>query len=631
MSFRQSVILSLIVLAMTLVAIATGIAHAQAAERRVALVIGMDSYARLDRLDNAVRDAELMAEGFRNLGFKVTLHRNLDNTSLKRALQTFEQEADQAEVAAIYFAGHGVAVDGRNWMLPVDAQVGSARHVDDEAVAHTRFIAAVDGAKELQIIILDACRTGLFKQRLAGQAGSRTVTVRGLEPIPERELPPNRLVAFSARDGQEAQDGPRGGNGPYASALRRRMTEGGTEIGLLFRRVRDDVLAATRNKQEPWTYSNLGGQELYLAPTSPGATPAPPGAEVVQLAFWQSIQSSRDVADFEAYLRRYPRGQFAELAQNQIARLRQPPSGQQAVLPQPVPAPVIRGFPVRVGQAFRDEGCPGGCPEMVVIPAGRFTMGSPAGEPGRYADEGPQRHVTLRTTLAVGKYHVTVGEYRAFVQATGRADGESCLVWDRELRLRPGRNWRNAGFPQTDRDPVVCVSWEDALAYAAWVSQQSRQRYRLLTEAEWEYAARAETTARWWWGDDAEGPCGVVNGADRRTRQQVLGTSHWTFVPCDDGFAYTAPVGRFVANRFGLHDMAGNAWQWVLDCYRGSYVGAPMDASTPVEMDNCTRHAQRGGSWGSSVRDLRSASRDSNAPGARSYIVGFRIGRMPSP
>lgn len=330
-----------------LLAMALSASPAAAQGRRVALVIGNTAYAGQAALPNAVRDAEMVAQGFRAIGFKVTMLRNLDKRSLSSALQAFEDEAEGADVAALYFAGHGIAADGRNWLLPVDARLANARHLEDEAVPHTRLAAAVEGARGLQLVILDACRNSPFSAQLSRQPGTRAVASRGLEPIPERDLPPNRLIAFSARDGQVAQDGPAGGNGPYAAALVRRMAEPGVEVGLLFRRVRDDVATATQRAQEPWVYNNLGGQELYLAgaprpavpQTSTAAVPAalPPqvSPEMMDLEFWRSVQSSRSVADFEAYVAQFPQGRFVSLARNRIADLRAPATGASAV---PAPA-----------------------------------------------------------------------------------------------------------------------------------------------------------------------------------------------------------------------------------------------------------------------------------------------------
>lgn len=268
---------------------------------------------------------------------------------------------------------------------------------------------------------------------------------------------------------------------------------------------------------------------------------------------------------------------------------------------------------------------------MVVIPAGSFTMGSPGSEPGRLDHEGPQRAVRVGTPLAVGRHPVTVREYRAFVSATGRSDGGSCWIWTSagKWEEQSSRNWRNPGFTQGDDHPVVCVSWEDAQAYVRWLGGRSGQRYRLLTEAEWEYAARSGTRTRWWWGEDEGNQCRHANGADTSARTQVPGASNWTIAPCDDGSAYTSSVGRYRAYHFGLHDMGGNVWQWVEDCYVDSYADAPSDSSVAVTGGSCSARVRRGGSWRNGPQVLRSANRDGGSPGNRSHIIGFRVARTP--
>jgi formylglycine-generating enzyme required for sulfatase activity len=267
---------------------------------------------------------------------------------------------------------------------------------------------------------------------------------------------------------------------------------------------------------------------------------------------------------------------------------------------------------------------------MVVIPAGRFRMGSPASEVGRYDNEGPQHEVVVRSPFALGRYHVTVGEYRAFATATGRGDGGQCATWNgTQWQYQTGLGWRNPGFSQTDRDPVVCVSWEDGQAYAQWLSGRTGRGYRLPTEAEWEYAARGGTTTRWWWGESEAGQCGAANGADQSAREAVPGTSGWVFAPCRDGFAYTSPVGRFAANRFGLSDMGGNAWQWVVDCYVAGYSGASADATVANFGGDCASRALRGGSWNYGPQSSRSASRSWDGPWNRNASNGFRLARSP--
>ncbi len=215
----------------------------------------------------------------------------------------------------------------------------------------------------------------------------------------------------------------------------------------------------------------------------------------------------------------------------------------------------------QAGEVFRD--CET-CPEMVVIPAGSFMMGSPAGEKDRDDDEGPQHQVTLAEPFAVGKYEVTRGEYASFARATGRRHGNSCWTYEGgEYKERADRSWRNPGFTQGENHPVVCVHWDDAGAYVNWISRETGKNYRLLSESEWEYAARGGTQTRYSWGD-----------AIGRNRANCAGCgSRW------DG-EKTAPVGSFSANEFGLYDMHGNVREWTQDCWNDSYTGAPKDGRT---------------------------------------------------
>jgi gamma-glutamyltranspeptidase/glutathione hydrolase len=275
------------------------------------------------------------------------------------------------------------------------------------------------------------------------------------------------------------------------------------------------------------------------------------------------------------------------------------------------------------------------CPAMVVLPAGSFVMGSPSAEESRSDQEGPQHEVTIPRPFAVAVYDVTREDYSKFVHDTGRQSGPSCIVLthDKAEDTR-GMDWRLPGFSQTDRDPVVCVDWNDAQAYVRWLNakldstggkipQTASGPYRLLTEAEWEYAARAGTKTRYYWGDDAEYACRYGNTSDESAHRVYpsLKTAN-----CDDGFAATSPVGSFPPNPAGLYDMAGDAFQWVEDCYHPNYIGAPADGSAWFSED-CSEHVIRGGSLGHMPRLMRSAYRFKDATDHRSVFLGFRLAK----
>ena len=269
------------------------------------------------------------------------------------------------------------------------------------------------------------------------------------------------------------------------------------------------------------------------------------------------------------------------------------------------------------GQTFRDCAL---CPEMVVVPAGSFWMGSPDDEEGRFGDEGPVHEVAITAPFVVGKYEVTRGEFRSFVEATGHSTGDTCLAYeDESWRTRPGRSWQEPGYAQADSHPVVCVSWEDAQAYARWLTSATGERYRLPSESEWEYAARAGTTTSRYWGDDPAQGCGYANGADQTALEQYPGGR---VAACTDGYVHTAPVGSFAPNAFGLHDLHGNVWEWGEDCWNDSYAGAPSDGSAWTR-GNCDRRIARGGSWNGSPRSLRSADRYGARPDSGSTSSVF--------
>jgi formylglycine-generating enzyme required for sulfatase activity len=268
---------------------------------------------------------------------------------------------------------------------------------------------------------------------------------------------------------------------------------------------------------------------------------------------------------------------------------------------------------MRDATVFRD--C-ANCPEMVVIPAGRYAMGSsPAekawaashgGSPAAVADEAPQHDVALRS-FALGRYGVTRGEWAAFVHETGHPPGDGCGKDSFKWNKQPELTWQHPGFEQSDRDPVVCVSWLDAQAYLSWLNGKLRsKRYRLPSEAEWEYATRAGTTTKFWWGEDdgtaGDFACFKGNSGGR-----------------------THPVGSKRANAFGLFEMTGNVWQWTEDCYAETYANAPQDG-TAAEGRDC-RRVDRGSSWLYPSWLLRSATRERNPADFRDVIMGFRVAK----
>ena len=259
------------------------------------------------------------------------------------------------------------------------------------------------------------------------------------------------------------------------------------------------------------------------------------------------------------------------------------------------------------GKTFRE--CDKNCPEMVVLPRGSFWMGSPDGE--GYSSEHPRHQVRIDYPLAVAKYTVTWDEYELCVSMRG------C-----------DKPFGDAGFGR-GKKPVINVSWEEAQKYVAWLSRMTGKPYRLLSEAEWEYAARGITTVdaphpKYFWGDDDKDICAHANLADQSFRKAGYPGD---IADCDDKFPTTAPVGQFPANAFGLHDMAGNVWQWVEDSFHDNYADNPPTDGSVWKGGDQTRRVLRGGSWYYDPQNLRAARRGRNYSEFRVNVVGFRVAR----
>ncbi len=301
--------------------------------------------------------------------------------------------------------------------------------------------------------------------------------------------------------------------------------------------------------------------------------------------------------------------------------------GALAIFPMTLPAAARDSH--SPGTVFRD--CARVCPEMIVVGPGSFLMGSGPDDThqGKDGEEQPQHQVDIAYAFAVGRFEVTRDEYAEFVKDVTLADPDGCNVhepprWPTIM----GLNWHNTGFAQTGRDPVVCVSWTEAEAYTRWLTRKTGQHYRLLTEAEWEYSARAGTQTQAYWGDEVAKDCEYANGVDATLTERFPKGRWEERVACHDGQIFTAPVGSYKPNAFGLYDMEGNAFEWVEDCWSDNYQGAPTDGSARVANADCSNRVNRGGSWTSNPTGLRSAHRGvDNFESTRVVDLGFRVAR----
>ena len=783
---------------------------------RVALVIGNAAYAHAPALANPLNDAQDVGAALGRLGFAITRLENAGYAALRRGLLEFQRAAASSEVAVVFYAGHGIEVDQRNFLVPVDARLASDQDVEFEAVPLELVSRAVERASGLRLVILDACRENPFAVSMQRAGATRSIG-RGLARL---EPSGETLVAYAAKEGTVASDGS-GRNSPYSEALLRHLEEPGLEVGLMFRRVRDAVLATTGGRQEPFVYGSLSSRGAYLAarpapkpspavqPSRAEASDSPQVAADRELLFWESVKDSEHPADIQAYLDRYPGGTYEALARNrlkrlegasedsmlpepaleaslvsdrreaerefwalvkgsevsgdleayleqypdgvyaalarlrlrQLQRVRERPAPQVAVAPaapgpgtssppppaepspesvesslglgrlerlriqqglaslgfSPGPADGLvgkrtrmairsyqqeKGLPEtgyvtveqsealqalgeeavrakeaarvwereRVGEErreterladdaayaraksmgkmesygeylssypsgrhvvearelraeaerlAREQKAPGRvfrdcaeCPELVVLPAGSYTMGSRSGEKGRDSDEGPALRVRIGEPFAVGVHEVTFAEW----EACRRGGGCS-------------RNPGDGGWGRGNR-PVMNVSWDDAKSYVGWLSRKTGEGYRLLSESEWEYAARGGATTRYHWGDAIGRNRANCSGCGSRSDSRK-----------------TSPVGSFSPNAYGLHDVHGNVWEWVEDCWHSSYAGAPPDGSAWTRRGDCSSRVLRGGSWYSIPEFLRSASRYGLTDGNRKYDIGFRVAR----
>ena len=346
-------------------------------------------------------------------------------------------------------------------------------------------------------------------------------------------------------------------------------------------------------------------------------------AEQYELTFWDSIKDSKHASDYEAYLQAYPNGRFAALARARIAQLREatpkaetpqeaPPATKRPerrrptakAAPQPAPPPSKPEAeqakpasaitpsepqagkpPSGTGNVREVKDCPG-CPVLIALPQGALTMGSNTGDPS----EKPAHPVSIANPFAISKYEVTVEQWDACVEAGACA------------RVTIDGN-------QSKTSPVRDVSWDDAQQYAQWLAKTTGKPYRLPTEAEWEYAARGGTSARYWWGEQMRSGMANCKG-------------------CGEPWQKDAPVnvGSFPANPFGLHDMNGSVWEWVADCWHNSYKGAPADGHAWDE-PNCRMRVIRGGSWREDASYMPSSTRFKYDASVRHSQNGFRVAR----
>ncbi|HAE25718.1 MULTISPECIES: SUMF1/EgtB/PvdO family nonheme iron enzyme [Hyphomonas] len=550
---------------------------------RYALVIGNSDYQQRGwQLSNPANDARLMAESLADVGFQVDLVLNASEDRMEEVFAAHGarlKAGGQKAVGLIYYAGHGVQSQGLNYLVPVDANARSEQDIWRQAPRLGDALRYVeDAGNAVNFVILDACRDNPLPSATRSAAG-------GLAEVkPARGL----LISYSTAPGYVAYDG-EGGNSAFAVALAETLTRENLIAEQVFKRVADSVNAATGGLQTPFYNSGLTGADFCFAGCSGAPAPAP-------TVISDSVLSTRLPAGTRS---------TASTGEAPVAGPAASPAAGtvSGLLRQGAFAAAANGGPV---DARRFSDC-ADCPQMVAIPAGTFLMGSPESEPERKDTEGPQWEPQV-ATFAASEKEISWADLDACIAAGGCAGNKA------KAETRSDR-WKRGAMP------AINITWWEAMDYVRWLNDQVEgEPYRLLNEAEWEYAARAGTTTAFNTGDYLTDKDANFNAGGR----QYNGGPKGKFP------RQPLPVGSYPPNAFGLYDMHGNVAEWVADCWGHDYMGRIGKAEAEPGAEKCSR-AVRGGSWEKIPSYVRSAVRDAFPPGGRDDAIGFRVARDPDP
>ena len=593
-------------------------------ESRIALVIGNNDYKKLrDKLDNPVNDASKMAKSLRSLGFKVIDRYNLDIVGIRRAVSKFKRSLtkNRKSLGLFFYSGHGMQFDGNNYIMPI----GSMKHltyqedIPDYGYKVGNVFEAFKTAKNrANVILLDACRNtpDLPEMRPNKRKGGPTKTKGFVEENYHQNYQGEFIISYATEPGEVAYD-----NNYYTTALLALLENPGKQVEHIFKRVRAKVKNDTGDRQKPHMDNRLGEQDIYLNLSqrdrkkgSFNSISQPSGAEwYLDGNLMGTTPGKIDALDPGRYDILMKKNGYDNWSGHVYVS-----SGKEARI-----------------TATLKEG-PWTDPvtgmEFVWIPKGSFQMGQTAAEKQQiieemgeekykdyYSDE--NRHKVHVDGFWMAKHEVTVEQFGKFVQAEdyttdAESDGGCWIInatTDWKWKKVEGSSWRSPGYAQESNHPVVCVSWKDTEAFVNWLGNQ----VRLPKEAEWEYAARATTKTIRYWGDNPHQACTYANVADEG--------NGWTSIhKCNDRHEFTAPVGEYTANLFGLHDMLGNVWEWTCSKYAASYDGSEKKCAN---IGDGSGRVDRGGSWSDDPAVVRSANRDVDHPGGRGSLLGFRIAR----
>ncbi|MEY3248348.1 MAG: hypothetical protein RL742_391 [Bacteroidota bacterium] len=614
-----------------------------------------------------------------NYGFICSSVHNPTREQILDTIDAWNKRIGPNDQALFFFSSHGYYYKAGNigYLIPADGQYRD--EYGDTWLEYSKLRAYLSRCKAKNILVaLDACHSGSFGSIEKGDPGG---------PDYDKELDClayiERALKYKGRlyvcAGNEDARTP--GESRFAAKMLELLRKGAPNPGGIIRS--EDLHYALGKVINPepvhgdFTGHEPGGNFIFVKKNACNTAPPPDRdgdkvpdsadkcpdtwgsqadgcpAGVVQdntaadLEAWRIARNQNTEAAFREYLRRFPQGEFKDPANTKLRELeaaaarRRDDTAWEIALEKNTPdgyKKYLADFPTGLHRAEAEAKLkePGKPDNMLLIRGGTFQMGSDYGE----SNEQPVHSVTV-SDFYLGKYEVTVAEFKAFLDSTGyvtdaeRKGGEGSNFWnekDAKWELKPGINWRHDAEgkvrPQSAYNhPVIHVSWNDATEYCKWLSRTTGQAYRLPTEAEWEYAAgNGARHTRYSWGNGD--PSGKNGGNVPDETKRPGDGSSWTtkFEGYNDGYWYTAPVGSYNPNDFGLHDMTGNVWEWCSDWYGADYYKS-SPSRNPTGPSSGSNRVQRGGSWSSYPRNCRVADRLYGAPGARDYSTGFRLAR----
>lgn len=572
------------------------------AAERVALIIGNSNY-RASPLNNPANDANDMADVLRRIEFDVIVRTNADKKTIVDALRVFGRELETSRIGLFYYAGHGMQIDGINYLIPVNNGIKDVSEIEFEAINAGRILARMETAgNPMNILILDACRDNPFKT-------SFRTSAKGLAKM---DAPPGTIIAYATSPGSVSEDG-RGRNGTYTESLLKRLQQTDLHVRDMFNKTGLDVMNQTHNKQIPWVSTSpipdyyLAGKDLNVVSPLPAydgtastpsktklfVTTSPSDCKVRILnilpVFYNGMELDPGHYKIEVSKKGFKtRIQWVDIRTTQrkdlFIALDNNISNNQNSWKDPV-----------TGMRF------------VWIPKGCFMMGSNGGKP----DEKPI-HKACVNGFWMAEYEVTKEQFNRFIEETryktdAQKKGAAFLWTGAKWERQKGYDWKYTNFYQTEFHPVVNVSWNDANAFANWLSQKHGRTFRLPTETQWEYAARGG-------GKDS-----LYSGSSR--------VDHVAWHSANSK-KRTHAVGEKAPNAFGLFDMSGNVWEWCQDAYDTI---AYLKKSKQINRKKLkgTEYVLRGGSWNDEPRYVRTTVRNGDHPGASFSDYGFRLVMMP--